>query len=188
MHDYSVFSDLQLMILIRQDDHIAFEALYKRHWPRMYQSAFSICHDRETCMDICQEIFIWFWEHRASANIINSVQGYLLAATKYKMISNIRKNKVKADFFTKAKALSETYTIEESMEVKELQAIILEFVNALPEKCGEIFKMSRNEHLSNKEIAGRLGVSEKTVENQMTIALRKLKRSLANLHCWFPLL
>jgi len=188
MQKYSVFSDQELMEMIRKDDHQAFEMLYQRHWQKLYQSAFNVCRDKEICMDVCQEVFIWFWEHRNSVSLINTLQSYLLTAVKYKMISYIRKDKVKANFLTIAKDLSDSYTIEENIQVKELQAIIARFVGALPEKCGEIFKMSRNEHLSNKEIAGKLGISEKTVENQITIALRKLKGSLGNLRCWLMLM
>lgn len=188
MQEYKVFSDQELVELIRGDNHEAFEALYDRHWSKLYQSAFNVCREREACMDICQEIFIWFWEHRTSVIFTSSVQGYLLAAVKYKMISYIRKGKVKENFVVISKNLTDSYTIEESIEVKELQSIIGQFINALPEKCGEIFKMSRNEHLSNKEIASKLGISEKTVENQITIALRKLKGSLGQFSCWFPLI
>jgi len=186
MHEYNVISDDKLVELIRLEDHVAFQALYQRHWSKLYQSAYNVCRDRETCMDICQEVFIWFWEHRNSLNFVSSVQGYLIAAVKYKMISHIRKGKVKDNFVVNIKSLSETYTIEGNIEVKELESIIRDFVNGLPDKCAEIFKMSRNEHLSNKEIAGKLGISEKTVENQITIALRKLKGALGNFSCWFP--
>lgn len=188
MQDQSIFSDQELMDMIRKDEHHAFEMLYRRHWQKLYQSAFNICGDRETCMDVCQEIFIWFWEHRNSVSLISTLNSYLLTAVKYKMISYIRKGKVKATFLSAAKNLSESYTIEESIEVRELQAVIAKFVGLLPEKCAEIFKMSRNQYLSNKEIAGKLGISEKTVENQITIALRKLKGALGNLSCWLPLL
>lgn len=188
MQEQSIFSDQELMEMIRKDDHYAFEMLYQRHWQKLYQSAFNICRDRDTCMDVCQEIFIWFWEHRNSVSLISTVQSYLLTAVKYKMISYIRKDKVKADFLMAVKKLPESYTIEEIIQVKELQAIIAKFVAALPEKCGEIFNMSRNEHLSNKVIATKLGISEKTVENQITIALKKLKASMGTLSCWLPLL
>lgn len=188
MQEYTLLSDQQLMELIRNDDHGAFEALYERHWPKLYKSAFNICMDRDICMDICQEIFIWFWEHRLTVNFLNSVQGYLLAAVKYKMIGYIRKGKVKESFLMKTKDALESYTIEESVEIKELQHIISQVVNTLPEKCGEIFRLSRNQYMSNKEIAAKLGISEKTVENQITIALRKLRGSLHKLACWFPLI
>lgn len=185
MDGYSVISDDELVDLIRVDDHKAFKTLYNRYWPTLYQSAYNVCRDRETCMDICQEVFVWFWEHRGSVHFVATVKGYLLAAVKYKMISHLRKGLVKDKFDLSAKSSSEAYTIEEAIELKELQSIILHFVNALPPKCAEIFRLSRNEHLSNKEIAHKLAISEKTVENQITIALKKLKGSLGKLSCWF---
>ncbi|MBG6235270.1 RNA polymerase sigma factor (sigma-70 family) [Pedobacter sp. CAN_A7] len=112
--------------------------------------------------------------------MISSLKGYLCAAAKYKLISYIRKGKVKQDFFTKIKDLPDSYTIEENLEVKELQQIIGQITDQLPIKCREIFRMSRNEHLSNKVIAERLGLSEKTVENQITIALKKIRSALGN--------
>jgi RNA polymerase sigma-70 factor (family 1) len=185
---YSTHSDQLLMELIRQDDRLAFDELYQRHWPKLYLGAFNICRDREICMDICQEVFIWFWEHRQRASIINSVQGYLFAAIKFKIISHIRKGKVKESFFDRIKKLPDSYNIDDYVELKELQSIISQFTDELPEKCGEIFKLSRNQYMSNKEIAEKLNISEKTVENQITIALRKLKGSLGRFSCWLPLL
>ncbi|WP_334641563.1 RNA polymerase sigma-70 factor [Pedobacter sp. CAN_A7] len=162
------------------DNRIAFDEIYDRHWPKLYQSSFNVCRDREISMDVCQEVFIWLWEHRNSVHMISSLKGYLCAAAKYKLISYIRKGKVKQDFFTKIKDLPDSYTIEENLEVKELQQIIGQITDQLPIKCREIFRMSRNEHLSNKVIAERLGLSEKTVENQITIALKKIRSALGN--------
>lgn len=188
MPDYKLYSDQQLLDMLRMDNRMAFDEIYDRHWPMLYQRTFNVCRDRETSMDVCQEIFIWFWEHRNSVKIISSVKGYLFAAAKYKLISYIRKGKVKENFFTTIKDLPESYTIEEHLELKELQHIIGQITDQLPEKCRQIFRMSRNEHLSNKEIADRLGLSEKTVENQITIALKRIKGSLGYMSCWISLL
>ena len=67
------------------------------------------------------------------------------------------------------------------MEAKELQEVVLQTVESLPERCGTVYKMSRNEHLSNQEIAQKMGVSVKPVENQMTIALKKLRLAVSQL-------
>ncbi|WP_316816114.1 RNA polymerase sigma-70 factor [Pedobacter nyackensis] len=185
MTDYKLQSDQQLLDMLRMDNRVAFDEIYTRHWPKLYQSIFNVCRDRETSVDVCQEVFIWLWEHRNAVNVISSIKGYLFAAAKYKFISYIRKGKVKESVFTKIKELPDSYTIEENLEVKELQHIIGQITDRLPEKCREIFKMSRNEQLSNKEIAVRLGLSEKTVENQITIALRRLRGALSHMSCWF---
>ncbi|WP_316791874.1 RNA polymerase sigma-70 factor [Pedobacter frigoris] len=188
MSVYKSHSDQQLLDLLQLSDRTAFDEIYDRHWPKLYQSTFNVCRDRETSMDVCQEVFIWFWEHRSSVNIVSSVKGYLFAAAKYKLIGYIRKGKVKENFFAKIETLPETYTIEENLEVKELQHIIERITGQLPEKCKEIFKLSRNEHLSNREIAEKLGLSEKTVENQITIALKRIRSSLSHMSCWISLL
>ena len=73
---------------------------------------------------------------------------------------------------------------EESLELKELQAVITSFVHQLPEKCKEIFRMSREEHLSNREIATKLGISEGTVSVQIKRALDKLRDKLGGMHFW----
>lgn len=179
------YSDDQLLELIKSDKRSAFNELYKRHWSRLYIQAFNICGEEEACKDICQEVFIWFWENRQSINIKSSVQGYLSSAVKYKVLNFIRHGKVRADFFEKLKKAPEDYLMEDSMELKELQLVIKQFSDNLPERCGEIFKLSRNEYYSNREIAVMLNISERTVENQISIALKKLRRSLDKLTCWF---
>lgn len=188
MGTYKLYSDQELLTMLSMDSRLAFEEVYERHWPVLYQRTFNVCKDKEISMDVCQEVFIWFWEHRTSVSTINSIKGYLLAAAKYKLIGYIRKGKVKENFLTKIKDLPESYTIEETLELKELQDIITQVTNNLPERCAKIFKMSRTEYMSNKEIASSLGLSEKTVENQITIALKRIRSFLGHLSCWSSLL
>jgi len=183
-HCYQSYSDEQLMQLIQDDNRLAFKELYQRHWPQLYVRAFNITGEEETCKDICQEVFIWFWENRQRIKITSSVKGYLYSAIKYKVSNYIRNHKVREDYLDKLKNLPENYTTENSIELEELQSIIEDFTHSLPERCGQIFKLSRNEYFSNKEIASKLNISERTVENQISIALKKLRRSLGQLSCW----
>ena len=185
LHSYC---DSQIVELIKDGDQTAFNELYKRHWSTLYVGAFNICQDEEASKDICQEVFIWLWEKRETISIQSSVKVYLASAVKYKVLNFIRKGKVREDFFEKLKKAPENYLIEDSIEIKELQAIIKESVDQLPERCGEVFKLSRDEYFSNKEIAFILHISERTVENQISIALKKLRRSLSKISCWLFLL
>lgn len=164
-----------------EDDTLAFDEIYQRYWTIMFRSAYNILREREACMDIIQELFVWFWTHRHSVKV-NSVKGYLLAAVKFKVANYIRDGKIRETFFEEVRKAGEPVgSLEESVEVKELLSVISEFTQDLPEKCREVFQLSRYEHLSNKEIAERLGISVKTVENQMTTALKKLRSSLARI-------
>lgn len=185
--DYKYIRDDDLLSRLGDNDPIAFDEIYKRYWSTMFQSAYNLLREREVCMDIVQDIFIWLWENRNNLNV-RSLKPYLLVAVKFKVANYIKKGKIRSSFFDELQQIGEPLElIEESIEVKQLMEIINHFINQLPEKCREIFLLSRHEYLSNKEIAERLGISVKTVENQMTIALRKMKTSLGKISSIFLL-
>lgn len=185
--EYKYLPDDELLLKLSHDDKNAFDEIYRRYWSDMFNSAYNIFRERESCMDIVQELFIWLWEHRNQLNVV-SLKPYLIVAVKFKVANYIRSGKVRASFFDKLKQVEEPYElIEDSVEVKELMAVINHFTNQLPERCREVFLLSRQEHLSNKEIAERLGISVKTVENQMTIAIKKLRTSLTRISSFFLL-
>lgn len=128
-------------------------------------------------MDIVQDVFAWMWEHRHTLQVV-SVKAYLKAAVRFKMANYIRSGRVRDTFFQELANYTPSNLppgAEELAEARELQAIIQRAIGQLPQKCQEIFRLSREERLSNQEIAKRLGVSVKTVENQMTIALKRLR-------------
>jgi RNA polymerase sigma-70 factor (family 1) len=170
-------TDQELLMRVAQDDRAAFDTIYVNHWYPLYLSAYHIFHDHEACMDIVQEVFIWLWEKRKDVHVQTSLGAYLKAAIKYKTANYIRSGKIKDSFFQKIATLpvSPSLSTSDELEIKELKAIIQHAVSHLPDKCRQVFQLSRNENLSNREIALRLGISEKTVENQMTIALRKIR-------------
>lgn len=174
---YTIYTDHDLVKLLAQDDQLAFEQLYTRYWAPLYQSAFFILRDRDACKDIVQDVFAWLWEHRHSLQV-ESVKAYLKAAVKFKIANYIRSGRVRQSFFEELAAFTPSLLppgAEELAEVRELQTIIAQAIVKLPAKCQEIFRLSREERLTNQEIADRLGLSVKTVENQMTIALRRLR-------------
>ncbi len=174
-------SDKELLLLLYRDNQHAFDEIYRRYWNDMFRSAFNLLKDKEACLDIVQELFVWLWEHRNNLHI-ESLRPYLLTAVKFKVANYIKKGKIRSSFFDQLKGIEEPqHLLEDSLEVKEMMEIIHKFTCQLPEKSRKIFLLSRQEHLSNREIAESLNISIKTVENQMTIVLRKLKSSLAKL-------
>jgi len=183
MLTYANLSDLELISLLKKGDELAFTEIYKRYWEFLYQSCYSILKDGDTCDDIVQEIFVWLWANKEK-HITDSFKPYLYAAAKYKIANLIRHGKVKDAFFERSVYLNKLSSDENEMELKELKEIIAQFTSSLPDRAKMIFHLSRNELLSNKEIAEKLGISEKTVENQMNINLKKLKASLGRLSFW----
>ncbi|WP_256009315.1 RNA polymerase sigma-70 factor [Desertivirga xinjiangensis] len=177
--EYRSYTDDVLLDRLIHEDKYAFEEIYRRYWGPMYQSAYNILREKEACMDIVQELFVWIWSHHSELKI-NSLKGYLLSAVKFKVANYIRDGKIHSSVFEEIRRIGEPLVLpDEKTELEELLTIISRFTNMLPVKCREVFILSREEHLTNREIADRLGVSVKTVENQMTIALRKLRSSLA---------
>jgi RNA polymerase sigma-70 factor (ECF subfamily) len=177
---YSSYTDSELLVLLSQDDKDAFDSLYSKHWADLYKSAYFILKDPDACKDIVQDIFVWLWEHRKGLEV-HALKSYLRAAVKFKVANYIRSGNIRESFFDELirftpSALSPT--VADFSEIKELNAIIQQAISHLPAKCREIFKLSREEHLSNQEIANRLSISVKTVENQMTIALRRIRNTI----------
>lgn len=181
---YSSYTDLELIGLLKQGNHFAFNEIHQRYFRGLFRAAYNVLKDRDAAMDIVQEVLVWFWEHREQHNI-GSVKGYLLTAVKYQVANYIRSSKVRTSFFDRMVALklSESFD-DDTIEVRELKEIIEKFTQQLPDRCAEVFRLSRMEHLSNKEIAARMGISEKTVEVQITNALKKLRTQLGNVSCW----
>ncbi|MEJ2884535.1 RNA polymerase sigma-70 factor [Pedobacter sp. GR22-6] len=187
MAAYSALTDQELIAAMQHSD-AAFDEIYERYWSVLYRSAFNVLRDKEAAMDVIQEVFIWFWEHKGNVQI-NSIKAYLLTAVKYKVANYIRNGKVRESFYDRIpKVELDTEFPDEQLELKELKEMINNFVMELPERCQEVFNMSRNEHLSNKEIAERLGISEKTVENQINKALKRIKSSLVRSSAFINLL
>lgn len=188
-HHCAAYDDDRLLQLISCGDRKAFTALYRRYWSDLYQSAWKILGDQALSMDVVQDVFVWFWEKRGKWNV-RDVESYLHAAVKYKSANAIRSGKLRKAAFDRweIKMIRSEVSQEEVWEVRELQEVIYDFTGRLPTRCQEVFRLSRFEHLSNKEIASKLNISEKTVENQITIALRRLKRHLGYISLWIFLI
>lgn len=178
--NYDAYSDEQLLVPLASGDVAAFEELYHRHWQSMYRFAWNILKEEAAATDLVQDVFLWLWTHRATANI-SHVKAYLHGAIKFKAANYIRSGKVRDSFFEEVRlkhAEPTSDSIEEELEIRELKAIIAHAVNQLPDKCREIFILSRDHGLSHREIAAQLGLSVKTVENQVGIALKKIRTSI----------
>ncbi|WP_377114439.1 RNA polymerase sigma-70 factor [Mucilaginibacter litoreus] len=174
--EYQLWPDAELLKLLRNDDRMAFEVLYNKYSSKIYYAAYNLFRDKDVCEDLVQELFIDLWAKRNQLNI-NSVEWYLKVAIKNRVLMYIRTKKATLDLSAIA-MLTEKYTTDSKVMQKDISGLLDENVRQLPDRCREIFTLSRKEYLSNKEIASKLNISIKTVENQITIALRYLRTGL----------
>ncbi|WP_114936840.1 MULTISPECIES: RNA polymerase sigma-70 factor [Mucilaginibacter] len=180
MSDKIVMSDTVLISRLKADDEAALTMIYRRYWASLFKAAYNILKDRQACEDIIQELFIKLWDCRAEVQINVSLKAYLYASVRYGVYRQIRTGApVRNEIFDDLIERLHTPATHNSIEHKELLLQINQVIDTLPEKCREVYKLSREECLSHKEIALQLNISTKTVENHLTKALRELRGSLS---------
>ncbi len=170
-------TDSELWDAVRNDDESAFDALFKRYWARLYKIAFRQLGDEENSLEIVHDVFLSLWNRRGTLEI-KAFPGFLLTAIRYQVYSRQKATKMSIAYraeFTEAESESELNSGDVRIRELELQLELNQYLDQLPKRCHEIFCLSRIEHLSNQEIADKLGVSKKSVENQLSIALKFLR-------------
>lgn len=164
---------------LKEGDKEAFSLLYKQYWERIYAFGRLYLDRNERAEDVVQEVFVKIWESREFLREEENFKGLLFIITRNLIFNQYRKN-VNEDFYkmTVLAAMEASYSVEEEIEAGDLREYIDLLIRDLPPKRREIFDLSRKEHKTYKEIAALLQISEKTVENQISEALKYLKRNI----------
>lgn len=171
--------DILLLKLIKQGDQIAFRHLFYQYADSLERFITYYIHDREKSQDLVLDIFTYIWENRQNFEIKLTLKAYLFQAARNKSFTYIRDKKIPV-YLEEMEGMEIVQNYDSELELQELHHLIEEAVSLLPDKCREIFRKSREENLTNKEIAGQLHISEKTVEGQITIALKKIRIHLGD--------
>ncbi len=174
---YTTYSDNELVKLLRCDDENAFEEIYHRYWKRMYAMAFLKLKKNTEAEDIVQDVFTSLWRRRAETRI-EVLENWLSAAMKYNIINSLNRRLKKEIYPDLQPDISYT---DSRAEQKILNELLSAHIERLPEKCRIVFLHSHNGGFTNKEIASKLNVSEKTVEKHITTARRQLNIQLRQL-------
>lgn len=180
-------SDQYLFQKIKSGDKVALELIYKKYYTGLYYYTKKIVGDKTAAKDIVHDSFLKIWDNRTSITIRTSISSYLyrtaynhsLNYLKHKQITEKYKNYQKEQIEVAASYLSISAEHGQSILIaKEFAQQIDMAIQNLPEKCRAIFKLSRFEGLKNKEIASQLKISINTVQTQISIALKNLRKDL----------
>ena len=168
--------------LLAQRDEAAFEQMFKTHFKRLHAYAFTILRDEIQAEEMVQQVFFKLWERSENLSLTGSVSSYLYRAVHNESINYIKHQKVRSNH-----QLNVAYSMKNEVEhpakkimAGELEKKIHSALNELPEQCRTIFQMSRFDELKYREIADKLDISVKTVESQMSKALRLLRVKLVD--------
>jgi len=168
-----------LLRRLKANERQALQQLFEQHYPMVCQSVFRFVSDQGTAEDLAQEVFLRFWEKRHSIEITSSLPAYLRRMAINEGLGYLRKAKRwEQDEFEPSQRNGSDYSTEEQYLYGELKDNITQAINTLPPKCRTVFQLSRFEELTYQEIADQMGISIKTVENQMGKALKVLRKRL----------
>ena len=170
-------------LLTAKEEQTAFRILYDRYWEQLYRKALSRIDNCADAEDVVQEVFISLWRNRESIDIKDTLSPYLFTALRYCIIKTIYR-KAKKGIYVPLPVdglQCDEQPSEEILDYKDLQQAINREIDGLPERMQEIYRLSRYENLSSREIAQKLHLSEQTVKNTLTTTLRKLRVRLSHL-------
>lgn len=179
MSSYKLHSDEALLVLLKEKDYAAFTEIYSRYWKMLLQIAWNHTNKDDIAKDIVHEVFLSLWERYEELQIQN-LAGFLSASVKFQLYKHYQKEYRRRELTQKNYVFELTTNDEEKLYAVFLQEFINGVVREMPEQCRIIFQYSRNEGLKNKEIAQKINISEKGVENTLTRALKILRVQLKN--------
>jgi RNA polymerase sigma-70 factor (family 1) len=179
------YEERELLSRLAQGDERAFTHIYNQYWEVLYAMAYNRTRDMQLSQDIVQDVFTSLWNNRLKTEIL-SLKGYLASAVKYMTFAHLRKSGqvILGDEYIESNETGHKL-VDERLEYKYLLTSLQKQSDKLPDKCRLIFKYSREQGLSVKEIAAELQISPRTVETQLSKALRFLRKSIKSMFSWF---
>lgn len=169
----------KLLSDLRQGEKGALEYIFTTHYTALVRKAMQYVVVPEVAEEIVQELLIKIWESRKEIQIQTSLAAYLFTAVRNRCLNYLKLQLKKEQLQV---SLSKALEVQEEATpviTEDISSHLRLAIDALPSKCRNIFVLSKEDGMSNREIAQTLGIKEKTVENQMTIAFKKLREALS---------
>ena len=180
---YNTLTDSELADFVKSGDQAAYIEIYDRYKILLQQHAYKRLGDMDEVEDLLQELFIHLWDKRESISLTTSLSGYLFSAVRNRIFNLYHKKQRETTYLDSLQEFIDQgeYSTDLLLREKEFSAIIEKEILALPPRMREVFLLSRNENLTHKQIAERLGTSEQTVSTQIRNTLKLLRIRLGAL-------
>ncbi len=166
-------------------EELNFEQLFKAHYSKLIFFANKFVNNIEDAEELVSDVFAYLWENQDKYAFSGSFTGFLYKMVQNRCLNYLKHKKIENEYINylqKNNLLQElVHSQENTLIAKEFEDYINEAVENLPDRCKEVFKLSRYQYKKNREIADILNISTKTVERQITIALQKLRFTLQHL-------
>ncbi len=174
-------SEQEIVGAIRQGNERVFEVIFRKYYQSLCNYANSMLREIDEAEEVVQNLFSGIWEKRTELEISISLKSYLYRAVHNHCLNRIKHLKIREEYQQYGNSYYESSyeSVSQSVMKNELERKIEEAIDKLPEQCRLIFRLSRFEELKYHEIAEQLGISPKTVENQIGKALKILRVELA---------
>jgi RNA polymerase sigma-70 factor (family 1) len=176
---FSHIQELQQRVAL-QDDQQAYKELFAVFYKSLLQFGYSFVHSHEIAEEIVSDVFIKVWKKRAGLQRIHNLKLYLFISTKNMALNHLRAQKkplLQPEEY-KVQLQSVYFDPEQLMITAEMMGRVQKAIAHLPHRCQLIFKLVKEDNLKYREVAQLLNLSVKTVENQMTTALRKIGQAI----------
>lgn len=168
----------ELIPLLRRGEEDAFKQLFNLYRGRIFAFVSKALPYSEDAESIVQDIFIKIWINRVKLDETRSLNAFIFRVAKNEIYDYLRKELVKKRFIDQYRGQDNSLDTEKQVHASELQRLIDDVIENMPDRRREIFLLSRNERLTYKEIAKQLNISENSVDTQIRNALNSLRKAL----------
>ncbi|MBQ3249682.1 MAG: RNA polymerase sigma-70 factor [Bacteroidales bacterium] len=173
----------RLIELIREGDPLSFEILFQKYYVRFYNFVLNLTKNPQTAEDIVQNVFMKIWINRKNLRPDQSIHNYIYVLSKHEVLNHLRDRKVytQVERLVMAEQPYEAVT-DQNMDLKELDDRIRKFIAAMPEQRRKVFLLSRYRGMGNKAIAELMGLSVRTVDRHINLALTSLRKEFLKIN------
>jgi len=175
-------SETEWILALKEGNLQAFNELFDRYGKRLYHFSIRYLKSAVNAEEIVQEVFMKIWDNRLELSEQKSLESYLFTIARNGILNTIRKSKSEQAYLSYAKINpGKNVLLDDELNFNELEKAYHAAIEQLSPRRKEIFLLSREDSLSNAEIAQKMNISVKTVENQMTTALSEIRKNLRSL-------